>query len=70
MTDYAHAEAFCLMTYRADDGVTPFVITLKSGKTASHVNWAADVRRPDHVLAPGERYFGGPAQQPKLMIRL
>jgi len=44
---YRHAGAFCLMTYRADDGteeeqvwnsrdgVTPFVITLRSGKAAT-----------------------------------
>jgi hypothetical protein len=66
---YRHAEAYCLMTYVADDGseqetvwnsrdgVTPFVITLRSGKTATHVNWHADRRVPDHVPEPGSRMF-------------
>lgn len=65
----AHAEAFCLMTYEADDGsereviwnsrdgVTPFVITLRSGKTARHVDWHADRRVVDHRPAPGSRMF-------------
>lgn len=79
---YQHAEAFCLMTYRADDGseeeviwnsrdgVTPFTVRLLSGKTATHVNWAADRAVPDHRLKHGERYFGGAPEQPKLMIQL
>jgi hypothetical protein len=66
---YRHAEAYCLMTYTADDGseqetvwnsrdgVTPFVITLRSGKTASHLNWQADRRVPDHIPEPGSRMF-------------
>ena len=65
---YRHAEAFALMTYRAEDGeqeviwnsrdgVTPFVITLRSGKEARHVNWASDRHAPDHVPQPGERVF-------------
>lgn len=67
MTDYQHAEAFMLMTYRAGDeeeriwnsrdGVTPFVITLKSGKVATHEDWHADVRAPDYQPQPGERIF-------------
>lgn len=66
---YQHAEAYCLMTYRADDGteeervwnsrdgVTPFLITLRSGKVASHTDWRGDVCVPDHVPAPGSRMF-------------
>lgn len=66
---YKHAEAYCLMTYRSDDeteeeiiwnsrdGVTPFTITLRSGKPARHVNWRDDVRDPDYKPKPGERIF-------------
>lgn len=68
-TRYKHAEAFCLMTYQADDGsesevvwnsrdgVTPFVIPLRSGKTATHVNWRGDVRTPDYAPPAGSRIF-------------
>lgn len=67
--DYQHAEAFMLMTYRSDDGteeeriwnsrdgVIPFVITLRSGKQATHVEWHNDRRAPDHRPRPGERIF-------------
>lgn len=66
---YKHAEAFCLMTYQSDDGteeeiiwnsrdgVTPFVITMKSGKTGKHINWRNDRRVLDYVPQPGERIF-------------
>jgi hypothetical protein len=69
MPEYQHGEAFCLMAYRADDGteeetiwnsrdgVTPFVITLRSGKTATHVDWHRDRRVPDYQPRPGERIF-------------
>lgn len=69
MNQYNHAEAFCLMKFRADDGtdeeviwnsrdgVTPFVITLKSGKTAHHVDWQNDLCVPDHKPKPGDRIF-------------
>jgi hypothetical protein len=82
LAEYKHMEAFRLMTYRSDDGteeeliwnsrdgVTPFVIRLRSGKTATHVNWTNDRRIPDHQLKHGDRYFGGPPEQPKLMIQL
>lgn len=58
-----------LMTYQADDGseiehvwnsrdgVTPFVITLRSGKPARHVNWERDVYAPGHKPQPGTRMF-------------
>jgi hypothetical protein len=64
-----HAEAFALMTYRADDGseeeriwnsrdgVTPFVVTLRSGKQATHVDWRSDVPDPAYRPQPGERVF-------------
>jgi hypothetical protein len=67
---YAHPEAFALMRYRADDGteeeqvwnsrdgVTPFVIRLRSGKQATHVDWDQDVRMPEDFTPPqGMRYF-------------
>lgn len=66
---YKHAEAFCLMTYRSDDGseeeiiwnsrdgVTPFVITLRSGKEARHVDWGSDRRLPDYQPPAGSRIF-------------
>lgn len=67
---FAHAEAFCVMRYVADDGtdeefvfnsrdgVTPFVIRLRSGKTASHADWSADRRMPPGwVPPPGMRSF-------------
>lgn len=70
MSTYQHGEAYCLMTYRADDGsetevvwnsrdgVTPFVISLRSGKPASHVNWHLDERMPEDWLPPpGMRVF-------------
>lgn len=67
---YRHAEAFMLMVYEADDhsetetvwnsrdGVTPFVITLRSGRQATHVRWAADRRMPEGWVPPsGMRVF-------------
>ena len=71
MAEYAHGEAFMVMEYRADDGsesewiwnsrdgVTPFVVTLKSGRTAHHANWRNDRRCVDHYdhMSIGDRYF-------------
>ncbi len=66
---YTHAEAFCLMKYVADDGseqewiwnsrdgVTPFVITLRSGKLATHHDWDEDLRVPNYEPKPGTRMF-------------
>jgi len=66
---FRHAEAFCLMTYRSADGteeeqlwnsrdgVTPFVIELRSGKMAQHVDWNRDRRIPDYVPPVGSRIF-------------
>lgn len=69
MSEYNHAEAFCLMKYRSDDGteeeviwnsrdgVTPFVITLKSGNSATHIDWFSDICEPDYIPESGERIF-------------
>ena len=64
-----HTEAFCIMTYRADDGteeeqiwnsrdgVTPFVISLRSGKSARHVDWHRDEYDPNFKPPAGSRIF-------------
>jgi len=66
---YRHGEAFCLMTYRADDrhleeviwnsrdGVTPFVVNMKDGSPGTHVDWRNDRCVPDHKPAVGDRIF-------------
>jgi len=66
---HVHGEAFQLMQYRADDGsetewiwnsrdgVTPFIVTLRSGKSATHVDWRNDRYAPDHKPQPGDRIF-------------
>ena len=67
---FEYAEAYALMTYSAEqmedeseviwnsrDGVTPFVITLRSGKTATQTRWNDDVRSPGHKPAVGDRIF-------------
>ncbi len=59
-----------IMTYTSDDGaeteqiwnsrdgVTPFIITLRSGRKATHgPRWADDTYAPGHVPAVGARYF-------------
>ena len=68
-TRFNHAEAFCLMKYRSDDGteeeviwnsrdgVTPFVVPSKSGKPMTHVDWKLDEYRPNFKPQPGDRYF-------------
>ncbi len=69
-TDYGHrhAEAFSVLTYEAPngeheyiwnsrDGVTPFVIRLRSGVEARHVRWVTDIYAPDHLPEEGERVF-------------
>lgn len=73
MTDHGHAhgEAFMVMQYLSDDGtetewiwnsrdgVTPFIVTLKSGKTATHAHFAGDRYCPNHAehMVTGDRYF-------------
>ena len=66
---HIHKEAFCLMTYAADDGsetetlwnsrdgVTPFGISSVSGKSMHHVDWQEDKYCPDFVPPPGMRIF-------------
>lgn len=66
---HAHAEAYCLMGYQSDDGteqatiwnsrdgVTPLVVTLPSGRVASHVHWARDQYDPGHQPKPGDLVF-------------
>jgi hypothetical protein len=43
--------------WNSRDGVTPFVITLRSGKVARHVSWEKDVRDPDFKPPLGSRVF-------------
>lgn len=69
VTAHQHGEAFNLMVYRSDDGteeeviwnsrdgVTPLVITLRSGKQATHVDWHRDRYAPEHQPQPGDRIF-------------
>ena len=73
MSDYKHAEAFCLMTYaekgspagcdwlqiwNSRDGVTPFVlIHPRTGAELMHVNWRDDQRVPDYVPEVGSYIF-------------
>lgn len=64
-----HAEAFCLMRYKDEetgevellwnsrDGVTPFIITSRSGNPAKHIAWRSDRYAPDHVPDIGDRIF-------------
>jgi hypothetical protein len=68
-SQHKHAEAFCLMRYRADnrhleevlwnsrDGATPFVITMRDGTPGTHVDWRGDTYAPDHQPAVGDRIF-------------
>lgn len=64
-------EAYCLMKYASSDGgvvewlwnsrdgVTPFCILAKDGKTElRHIDWDMDKFAPNHTLMPGDRYFG------------
>lgn len=43
--------------WNSRDGVTPFVISLRSGKYATHVDWHLDRRDPNHIPKPGDRIF-------------
>lgn len=66
----SHAEAFKLMQYDSDDGtetevlwnsrngVTPFVLTLRSGKQGTHARWSDDVLCNETMArALGVRWF-------------
>lgn len=67
---HRHAEAFCIMKYQADDdpndvewiwnsrdGVTPFTLTLQSGKPGTHVDWHLDQYAPEYKPPSGSRMF-------------
>lgn len=65
----AHVDSYKRMKYLSDDGteeewlwnsregVTPFIITLRSGKSARHVEWNKDEYLPDYVPPKGSRIF-------------
>ena len=70
MNNKKHAEAFALMRYESRDGrvveylwnsrdgVTPFGLNAKDGKTVlHHVDWRGDQFRPNHIPQPGDRIF-------------
>jgi hypothetical protein len=69
MASYKHREAFCLMTYRSDDGsteevlwnsrdgVTPFMLKSRDGKMMQHVDWRSDQCFPDFKPPSGMRMF-------------
>jgi hypothetical protein len=66
---HRHAEAFCLMTYRTEDGaeieriwnsrdgVTPFIVSSRDGREMRHVEWSRDEYLPDRQPQAGERIF-------------
>lgn len=43
--------------WNSRDGVTPYNITLRSGKQAMHVDWHLDRCIPDYVPPSGSRIF-------------
>jgi len=67
--EYNHREAYCLMAYVSDDGltgeliwnsrdgVTPFCVTSRDGVEMTHVDWAKDVYAPQFRPVPGMRVF-------------
>lgn len=69
MSKYNHREAFCLMQYRSDDGteaeqlwnsrdgVTPFIISSRNGKSMHHVEWNKDSCLPNFSPPKGMRIF-------------
>ena len=66
---YRHGEAFCHMMYVSDDGreiewlwnsrdgVTPFIISSRNGKSMRHSYWGEDRFDPDYKPQPGDRIF-------------
>src|SRR6266540_3057797 len=46
-----------LSVWNSRDGVTPFVISLPSGRGATHVDWHQDRYDPTHVPAVGDWIF-------------
>jgi hypothetical protein len=70
LSEYRHAEAFCLMLYRSKDGaveewiwnsrdgVTPFSVMSKDKTTElRHVDWHRDQLLVDHAPKIGDRVF-------------
>lgn len=70
MRRHQHAEAFLIMAYVSEDGrmqeliwnsrdgVTPFMVRSRDGKTMlQHVRMADEVYDPHHVPKPGDRVF-------------
>jgi hypothetical protein len=64
----AHKEAFALMKYADEhgnyeliwnsrDGVTPFIVHLRNGNEAMHVEWQHDSYQPRRVPHIGDRIF-------------
>lgn len=66
---YLRPDAYVVLLYRSidgaeeeevwnsRDGVTPYTITLRSGRPAVHVNWTQGVPRPSYAPPPGSRVF-------------
>ncbi len=76
MSAYTHGEAFCRMQYESDDGntmeilwnsrdgVTPFCILAKDGKTELRAKRGGLFEFcPDHNLQSGDRYFTSPTEE-------
>lgn len=66
---FKHKEAFCIMQYRSQDGteaeqlwnsrdgVTPFSITSRNGKSMQHSEWNKDECLPTFKPSSGMRVF-------------
>lgn len=67
---YLRADAYVVLRYVAlddpheeeeiwnsRDGRTPYTVLLRSGRIATHAEWASMVARPDFVPPPGTRVF-------------
>lgn len=65
---HVYKEALCLMKYADEhgnselvwnsrDGVTPFIIHLRNGNEAQHVEWQRDSYQPHRVPHIGDRIF-------------
>lgn len=64
-----HPEAYCLMHYRSEDGLTeewiwnsrdgltPFYVVSRDGRELRHVEWRRDRFLPQHVPGVGSRVF-------------
>ena len=53
--------------YNSRDGVTPFCVLAKDGKTPmTHVDWHRDMYTPSHTLQDGDRFFTTHTEQTAL----